>query len=260
MTDLSFYWAVELSSEDGGRDLTHLAWVFRTPDMQVFGGPDGFYLSSTRLRSTADADKLREVVGELLGVMNGWSQLVWPGIEPVHAVALHRFSYDGARIEGGMILTVPRIALLVGDDGEGIAEIVLADPGADPLNTRPLPSVAREAFHDLQVQRTLVIYGKGPPSWSELYVVLEIISTDLGGQRAIRNCGWASMNQIDRFMQSANDPRVAGINARHGVSKSPQFPSDPMSIQEARQLIRRILAHWIAYKGRRDPDPPDGYS
>ena len=51
-------------------------------------------------------------------------------------------------------------------------------------------------------------------------------------------------NQIDSF-RSVHYPSALGNQARHGVEPTRPAPRDPMSLAEAREFIRRLLAQWL---------------
>ena len=80
--------------------------------------------------------------------------------------------------------------------------------------------------------------------------IVETIQSDLGG--GIHD--FISKKQLSRFNQSINHPNVFGPQARHGVSnESP--PPKPMSLSEARQLVRELAEIWLWRKG--DPRGPN---
>lgn len=117
-------WAARLACQ-GMEDFTHLTWVFGSPELTVFHYPGaGWFLRSTRFRNEATRDELQEEVEKIVGLLNGYSQLIWPGCRPVEAMTMVRFQADGTPVEGGIILAKPQMFILVGDDGEGIAEIL----------------------------------------------------------------------------------------------------------------------------------------
>jgi hypothetical protein len=63
-----------------------------------------------------------------------------------------------------------------------------------------------------------------------------------------RGMAWPELDKgLKRFRGTANDPAHAGPEARHGRPE-PKPISDPMSLREAEDLIRRLLETWIDTK------------
>ena len=53
--------------------------------------------------------------------------------------------------------------------------------------------------------------------------------------------------ELERFRRTANDPKHAGIYARHGRPE-PKPEADPMTFAEAQSLIRQLLLAWLLTK------------
>jgi hypothetical protein len=93
--------------------------------------------------------------------------------------------------------------------------------------------------------------------WGLLYHVYEIIKHNVSGGtddykalQAVTPPGmtWPELDdELRRFRGTANDPAHAGPDARHGRPE-PKPISDPMSLKEAEDLIRRLLETWIDTK------------
>ena len=90
-----------------------------------------------------------------------------------------------------------------------------------------------------QVQRFL----RGELTPQTLGHVADLIQADLGAAMSV----WISGNQLTRFYRSINHPSVFGDSARHIVS-SVEPPPKPMSLDEARQVIRELAIQWLKYK------------
>ncbi len=86
-------------------------------------------------------------------------------------------------------------------------------------------------------------------SWSNLYKVFEIIESDIGDKYI--TYGWATKKDAERFTRTANSRLAIGDDARHGHKKFAP-PKNPMSLYEAKSLIRNILINWIRSK-RNEP-------
>jgi len=81
--------------------------------------------------------------------------------------------------------------------------------------------------------------------WVDMYRLYEVIQEDVG--RPMHELGWASRNELERFVRTANSPDAAGDKARHGVARTDP-PRKPMSLSHARELIDRIVKAGLAWK------------
>jgi hypothetical protein len=82
-------------------------------------------------------------------------------------------------------------------------------------------------------------------TWDNLYKVHEVMKEDVGaGEIKVH---FPNGCRLETFTRTANARRAAGDGARHGHEKN-EPPKNPMSLAEARDLIRGWLAHWLASK------------
>jgi hypothetical protein len=91
------------------------------------------------------------------------------------------------------------------------------------------------------------------PTGPNLYSIVEIVADDLGGLDAIAERRWASLRDLRLLKQTLQFYESAGDDARHGKA-SGRPPRDPMALNDARILTRRILERWLNEKG----DVPGG--
>ena len=104
------------------------------------------------------------------------------------------------------------------------------------------------ALGDSKVAQALRLWGAGPPSWVNLYRVLEVIESDVGGK--IYEAGWAPKKEVTRFTHTPNRAETLGDQARHGKERTSP-PRNPMSLADARSLLTRLLDRWLCEKGAR---------
>ncbi|MFC1453068.1 hypothetical protein ACFLSJ_06945 [Verrucomicrobiota bacterium] len=105
--------------------------------------------------------------------------------------------------------------------------------------------------NDSNVDTALRILAQRQLTWSELYKLLESVQADQGSDYPI-TAGVTTEAQLRRFKHTANSMAAIGDDARHGP-KSQQPPSTPMTMDDARDLLRSILKHWLAEKRVRTP-------
>jgi len=65
---------------------------------------------------------------------------------------------------------------------------------------------------------------------------------------------WTTRSQISRFTRTAGHPKVAGDEARHGVS-TVEPPPNPMTPPEAWTFVASVLSEWLAVKQQRQHNP-----
>ena len=64
---------------------------------------------------------------------------------------------------------------------------------------------------------------------------------------ALIGTGWISHADAKRFKHTANSVAILGDAARHGA-ESTNPPKQPISLEEARNLISKLVRDWIASK------------
>jgi len=110
-----------------------------------------------------------------------------------------------------------------------------------------LESFLEIARKDSEVEKALRIYGSREHSWSNLYIIYEIIEADVGGKTQIIKNGWATSKRIDLFKRTANSVTAAGDDARHGKENT-QPPPTPMQLSHGNEMIEGMLKQWLRTK------------
>jgi hypothetical protein len=127
---------------------------------------------------------------------------------------------------------------------------VIDSDGQETVQTAPpFESWIHLAKQDELVERALILYANLPHNWRNLFIILEIIEDDFGGEKGLKSKGWVSGNMITLFKRTANSYMAIGREARHGSTKK-QPPVKPMGLQEAQSLVRNILFKWLSSKSR----------
>jgi hypothetical protein len=87
--------------------------------------------------------------------------------------------------------------------------------------------------------------GREDVRWHDLYHVFEIVRAEVGDEICAQ--GWATKADVNRFKHTANDRGTIGREARHGHRRwNP--PANPMTFDEARNLIHGIVRSWLRSK------------
>jgi hypothetical protein len=93
----------------------------------------------------------------------------------------------------------------------------------------------------------LYFLQRADASWAELYKVGEALHAAIGSDEIVAR-GWASEAELRLFRKTANHQDAAGRDARHARKAGKDAPSSPMALEEARELIRRIVFAWLTEK------------
>jgi hypothetical protein len=203
-----------------------------------------YYLKSTRFNAVADAFNVRADASKIIDSMNGVARLVF-----------HKF--DGAKV-GGIIRVEsngkpPTQYLMpsgiLSAERVGIPATTVSGFGQKASQPFSIPELRwiEVAQKDMQVNKALALYGRLEPNWRNLYMVLETIEDDVGGEIELTKKGLAPEGKIKLFKRTANNFLVLGHEARHSTERF-KTPPKPMPLEEAQSLIKRILKKWLSLK------------
>lgn len=250
-------WLATLSSKQlegfefqGEEGVGVLRFVFQRPALRVVRAPDyepegegtRIYLSSTRFDPVDDADAAKRLQAELMEILNGYCRIVWPRMPQIESNLLIELDRDGD-VAGRYITAVPDMFIF--HSGDPVVDILFGEEESPYGKCSPMPADVAEVLSHPPVTRALAFFGNGPPSWPEMYAVYEIIQDDIGGN--VEDRGWSMKAKRELFERTAQHPEAAGTEARHGEFPHPP-PDEPMSLQDARNWIREVLARWIRSK------------
>lgn len=230
-------WLIQL----GGHkfDLLDLAERVSSADVSVIEEEGKFYLRSEALQSCTDAAQVQARAQDILSVLNGAAAIHVDGYRPVSADAVvrvddggerHVYKFASATLEARGRLTVKAITS--------------SGNTAPPAPSKIDVSITCAANDDT-VNRVLTLCGSLPHTWRNLYIVLEVIEDDVGGEGALISKNWNS--KIKLFKQTANSYRALGSEARHGTLKYKK-PAASMTLAEAKTVVISVLREWLAAK------------
>lgn len=83
--------------------------------------------------------------------------------------------------------------------------------------------------------------------WAGLYKLYEIVRNDVGGEHVLYAKRWITRDERSLFTNTADNSHAAGRAARHAASKTAP-PAVPMSLGEAKLLVRRLGTAWLNEK------------
>ncbi len=74
------------------------------------------------------------------------------------------------------------------------------------------------ADHDAKVDKALRILITRETNWVNLYNILDVVLSDVGGM--IWQAGWATESEVKRFKHTADSESTLGDEARHGQERT----------------------------------------
>lgn len=232
-------WNVALVGDDA--DLRDASLMFQSEEIEVAQVEEEYFLRSSRFASITDAEEVMPVAINLLHPLNGVAKARSKSFEGLSLDYVVKRLPDGThRIAKGIFTrtrVVPADENLL-SDGTSIESSLESDAA------KRVSAVGSDEV----VSRILTIYGALGTDWRGLYMVMDAIQQDVGGEESLKQVGWVSKKAIQDFKKTANNYRALGLEARHGF-RSEQEIKKPMSIGTARHLVRTLLNKWLAHKG-----------
>jgi hypothetical protein len=232
-------WSVWLAGDS--TDLEMLADALDEPELRVLRCGEGFVLQSSRFEVMTDASMVREEAERIAESLTGAASLHLDSPRPITVGGA--FREDGPRKD---------IYVFVENAAAATARalpptIALSSPSGPTQVQRPADPIVplvKKALSDPNVAKVLRLRDSANLSWVELYRVFEVVEGSIA-PASIDSRGWATKSELRLFKHTANSVAAAGDEARHG-SEATQPPKDPMSIDEARALIDRIIRSWLS--------------
>lgn len=200
-----------------------------------------YYLKSALFDSSIDAHEVLETASRILDVLNGIVRLVFSSSQGAEVTSILGTENDEKPpTQYIMPIGIPS------EEKFGIPTILVGQELPEEASI-PGSKWLEIAEKDTQVDKALALYGGLEPNWRNLYIVLEAIEDDVGGEKELIKEDWAPKGNIKLFKQTAANFRVLGREARHSTG-SFEPPSKPMRLKEAQSLIRDILEKWLCSK------------
>jgi len=225
-------WLVRLKGERF--DLEDFPKLLCSPEVRVVEENGSFYLESSEFNSLTSPKDVLERGRELVKIINGAAKLKrdnYLGISEDVIILENENSKQKGYI-------YPEEKLNIIDNYVDDSEKIVTHPTG-------LESLIEVSIKCKIVADALNFYKDD--TWISFYKVYEIIGDDLNGKHKIIENNWATNSKVSRFTQTAQSRAILGDSARH-ASKKYIPPVKPMTIVEARILIKSILSKWISSK------------
>jgi hypothetical protein len=226
-------WLVRLKGDRF--DLEDFSKQLRSPGVKVVKRKDElFYLESNDFNSLTSPKEVLERGRELIKIINGAVKLKRDNFLGISEDVIIRVEDDGK--QEGYIYPEEKFKIIdnYADDSEKIV-----------THPNDLESLIEVAIKCKVVADALSFYQDD--TWISLYKAYEIIRDDVGGELQIIKNGWLVKSALKRFTQTAQSRDALGDSARH-ASKKYKSPAQPMTLLEAKALIKTILSRWVSSK------------
>ena len=221
-------WFVELHANV--RDLHFLKNSLNSTSMSIFQEADSTFLRAPNMLSAMSHIEARDIAVELLETINGAAKVLMPSYEGVFLKAI------GFRDQHG---EMKRHYFLHAEAGHYVLH-------ASGQNDPKLSELINLTMTVPGAAKALLLYGSLAHNWKNLYMVMEVIEDDLGGESAVLNSYPELTQRWKLCKRTANSFSAIGREARH--AKNVESPNAPMPIAEARELVREVLFHWLNTK------------
>lgn len=221
-------------------DLEELQHWLEGMDVQVTPHDEGHALVIPTAVVGADYKSVRNFAEKQLELLNGIGSLLNLKFQPVSLTS----SLYGIDSSGAIISTIASI---------GTAEYRMK---GNPVNltvggkSQPDPQkliashLLRASTISMHAHDALIISGRPALTWSELYLLFELVESDVGSK--MLDFGWIQKSEKRLFEQTANSYSALRSQGRHGKDKG-SAPSKPMQLSDATNLIKGLVLAWLTH-------------
>jgi hypothetical protein len=180
-----------------------------------------------------------ELAAEFLSLVNGAASILIGGFRPVE---LEGGGFHGVDSNGEIAHTVVQVGTAEARcKGGNVTLAINGVPQTDPRRGS-MGLLIQEAAHNRAKADALALVGWPSPSWSELYLVYELVEANTGSRMLSE--GWIGKAEAKLFTRTANSYTALGKSGRHGKDRGDP-PAKPMLQQAAVTLMRSLVAGWL---------------
>ena len=225
--DGTIRWEVEIRGEP--KVLQFLAARFTQEECRVSSLEGAFVLTSTLLDTTDSSEDVAERLPSIVAILNGLTRLCQIDTHPVELGVVWRLRSDGARD----VIVLPELT-----------EVWLRPENPPEEDRRFLGRALSQALGDCLVRAALSVLAIERPSWSQLYLIHELMRQDPEGRDVLQ----AKSKEVRRFTHTANCYESLGIHSRHVKMMGQGPPRNPMAWSRALLLQTQLVREWVSRK------------
>lgn len=187
-----------------------------------------------------DSERIADVANEYLSLINGAAALFFNDFHPLELGD----GFFGIDANGDIAHTVIQARSVVMRMKAGHVVIAVNGEALPDERTGAMSNILRCATEDRGKADALALIGRPSPTWSELYLVFELVEANIGG--GMYSEGWISKADANRFRRTANSYTALGKAARHGKDTA-QPPSTLLTHCAATDLMRNLVVRWFKH-------------
>jgi hypothetical protein len=226
-------------------DLEDLPRWFAGEEVRVAPHEDGFALVIPTAVIGDGYDLVYSFAEERVRLVNGVGRLLNPKFRPVSLVS-KVLGVDSAGTVCHMVIAAGAAEIRV---KAGSVRVVRGtDVQPDPAEGLATP-LMRAASRARRAHDALAIVGRQNLTWSELYLLFELVEAEVGGEMHRR--GWISEADAGLFTHTANSYSALRSEGRHGKERG-RPPSTPMQHAVAMQRVSALVLAWLNFVGDSD--------
>ena len=189
-----------------------------------------------------EPESVRPYAVKVLEQLNAIGHLLNPSFRPV-TLSDKLFGLDaGGRIVSTSIqVSGAEMRVKAGHLGMSVNGV----PQPDPREGLAKP-LMRAVRHSPRAQDALAILSRPNLTWSELYLLFELVEGDVGSR--MFELAWLERTQAKIFTRTANSYSVLRSAGRHG-KETHVPPKKPMPYNVAVGLLRQLVLAWLRHHG-----------
>lgn len=220
-------------------DLADLPIYLHGSTVTVMKRDDGYFLWIAAEVSGEGHERVPAIAADAIEFINGAAGLLIDGFRPI---ALERGGFFGLDTNGEVANTVLQVdSAEIRFKGEHVTISINGE--AQPDQRRgAITALLRETLVHRAKADALALLGRAKPTWSELYLVFELVEANAGGQ--MYSDGWITKAETKLFTRTANSYTALGRDGRHGSERTAP-PSATMSQGAAIALMRALVRNWF---------------
>lgn len=224
--------------------------VFDLEDLPIYldGSPvtvvkrqEGYFLQISTSVAVPSYERVVELANDFLGLINGAASVLLHGHRPIE---LEGGAYYGIDAQGEIAHTVIQVGTAEARCEAGHMTVVVGGVPQQDHRKGQMASLVSEATRNRAKADALALVGRPSPSWSELYLIFELVEANVGGR--MYSEGWIGKTEAKLFGRTANSYTALGRAGRHGKDRGDP-PAQPMQQADASLLMRNLVLAWLKH-------------
>ncbi len=223
-------------------DLEDLPLWFAGQDVQVAQRDNKLVLVIPSAIVGHDYGPVRAFAENHLVLINGTGRLLSSVFRPLF-LADQLFGVDSVGAVVHTVVAVKPAELRV--KAGSVRVVVGGKVQPDPREAAALPLIQTASLSP-RAHDALRIVGRPNLTWSELYLLFELVEGDVG--RQMFELGWISRDDANLFTQTVNSYSTLGSHGRHGKDRG-EPPAHPIQYDTAVSLVSGLVLAWLRHLG-----------